>query len=336
MTAFAGTIEMGTSTGTLRINGGTTNTNFGDSLGLFDLGTSTATLSNRNGAITINLGAVQGGPRTTFFGRSSGGGTTTSTYVVGALNTNNTFAGSFSNGDDQLGIVIDKVGTGNWTLSGTSSFLGTFLVENGTLTVSGSMTLSGSDNNNAVNLETQNGANFVLAGGTVTSTTVEIDNGATFTGNGAVNGKLINNGVATVNGGGPLIVNGNFQNNGTMTIDGGSTLQVTPAGGGSGFVNNGLLDIMDSPQTALPAGYVNNGTILDSSLVTLQGFNKTGTTFSATIQTYAGHTYQLQESSDLVTWTNVGAAQAGTGSPIVLTDTNAVAGSMIYQIGVGP
>jgi len=335
MTAFAGTIEMGTSTGTLRINGGTTNTNFGDSLALFDLGTSTATLSNRNGAITINLGAVQGGPGTTFAGRNSGGGTTTSTYVVGALNTNNTFAGSFSNGGDQDGIIIDKVGTGNWTLSGTSSFPGTFDIQQGTLTVSGSMTLSGSANNNGVNLEAESGANFVLAGGTISTATVSIDNGAVFTGNGAINGSLVNEGTATVNGGAPLIVNGNFENDGTMTIDGSSTLVVNLSGG-AGFVNNGLLDIMDSPQTALPPGYVNNGTILDSSLVTLQSFGKTGTTFSATIQTYPGHTYQLQESSDLNTWTNVGASQAGAGSPVVLTDTNAAPGSMFYQIGVGP
>jgi hypothetical protein len=32
------------------------------------------------------------------------------------------------------------------------------------------------------------------------------------------------------------------------------------------FVNNGTLEIMDSPETVLPAGIVNNGTILSSSL----------------------------------------------------------------------
>jgi hypothetical protein len=109
-----------------------------------------------------------------------------------------------------------------------------------------------------------------------------------------------------------------------------------PTDGSGSFVNTGLLDIMDSPQTVLPAGYVNTGTILTSSLVTVQTFSKSGSNFSVTIQSYTGHTYQLQKSTDLSTWQNVGAAKAGTGSALVLTDTNASSSGMFYQIGVGP
>jgi hypothetical protein len=56
-----------------------------------------------------------------------------------------------------------------------------------------------------------------------------------------------------------------------------------------------------------------------------------------TIQSRTNHTYQLQRSTNLGTWQNVGAAQPGaTGSALVLTDTNAAAASMSYQVGVGP
>jgi autotransporter-associated beta strand protein len=290
-------------------------------------------LDNRNGAITVNFGAVAGGPGTSLSGRQSGSGATSSTYVIGALGTNNAFAGGIYTGGDQNGLNITKVGAGNWTLSGTSNFLGNILVQQGTLTI------SGSDNNGGNDFETQSGATLALAGGAISTTTVQIDKGAIFTGTGGgtINAGLVNQGTATINGGGTLTVNGNFENDGTMTIDGSSTLVVNlPTDGSGSFVNTGLLDIMDSPQTVLPAGYVNTGTILTSSLVTVQTFSKSGSNFSVTIQSYTGHTYQLQKSTDLSTWQNVGAAKAGTGSALVLTDTNASSSGMFYQIGVGP
>jgi hypothetical protein len=61
--------------------------------------------------------------------------------------------------------------------------------------------------------------------------------------------------------------------------------------------------------------------------------------FALTIQGYAGHTYQLQRTASLVapvTWTNVGAAQAGSGTPITFTDTSASGKSGFYQIEVSP
>jgi hypothetical protein len=65
--------------------------------------------------------------------------------------------------------------------------------------------------------------------------------------------------------------------------------------------------------------------------------SKSGNTFTVSIQSYTGHTYQLQKSSDLNTWQNVGTSQAGsTGSAIVLSDTNATSSGMFYQVGVGP
>jgi autotransporter-associated beta strand protein len=348
---FVGTIAMGNATGLLCFGGSNSNNNAGTSQALFDLGTASAGLCNYTGNASVNLGAVQSESPTTYLsGRLSGSGATASTYYVGALNTNNTFPGYFTDGGDQLGINLTKVGTGTWTLSGTSNFLGIILVQQGTLTI------TGSDNNGGQNFEAEAGSTFTLAGGTVTTFAVTIDPGAIFTGNGAINGDFVNNGTATVSGsapltingdfdneatmtvnaGSPLTINGNYLNNGTMMVDGSSSLAVKLPSGGSGFINNGLLDIMDSPQTVLPAGYVNDGTILTSALVTVQSITKTGSNFSATIQSYSGHTYQLEKSTDLNSWQTVGTLQAGTGSAIILSDTNASTGSSFYKIGVGP
>ena len=323
MDQFQGTFEMGASAGLVRLNGD------GSAQALFDIGTSSATLANRNGGITANFGGIAGGSHTYLQGRQSLSGPTASTYVVGALNTDETFAGTISNGGDLGGLNLTKVGTGNWTLSGTSSFAGNITVSAGTLTI------SGSDNNNGLNFEVLSGGAFALAGGAVNTETVQIDSGATFTGYGTLDAALVNHGVTTVNG--ALTINGNFENDGTLTVTGsGSLVTNLPTDGSGSFVNNGLLDIMDSPQTVLPAGYVNNGTILTNSLVTVQAFAKSGNNFSITIRTYSGHTYQLEKSSNLSTWQNVGTSQAGTGSVVVLTDTNASSGSMFYEVGVGP
>ena len=329
MSGFAGTIELGTSTGMLRLNGGTDNSDVGGSATLFDLGTSTASLANRNGGITVNLGALQGGPGTSLTGRQSGSGATSSTYVVGALDTSNTFAGAIKTGGDLDGVNVTKVGTGIWTLSGTSTFLGNVEMEAGTLLISGSF------NNGNLDFEAQDGATLNLAGGVIATATVQIDNGARLTGNGIIDAGLTNEGTAVVSGG-ALTVNGAFQNSGTLTVDGSASLVVNLPSG-AGFINNGLLDIMDSPQTVLPAGYVNNGTILTSALVTVKNFTKSANTFSVTIQSYTGHTYQLEKSADLNTWQTVGSLQSGsTGSALILTDTNASQSGMVYQIGVGP
>ena len=225
---------------------------------------------------------------------------------------------------------LTKVGTGNWTLSGTSNFAGDITI------VAGTLTISGSDNNGGLDFVTEAGATFALAGGAVNTETVQVAGGASFTGYGAIDAAIVNQGTATVTG--PLIINGNFENDGALTVTGSGTLVVNlPTDGSGSFINNGLLDIMDSPETDLPAGYVNNGTILNSSLVKVQQVSKNGNNFSASIQSYSGHTYQLQRSTDLGTWQNISAPQSGvTGSVLILSDSNASARCNFYQIAVGP
>ena len=172
---------------------------------------------------------------------------------------------------------------------------------------------------------------MTLASGTVTTGTVQIATGGFFYGYGAINGALLNQGTVTVDG--TLTVNGNFQNNGYLLVTGSGRVVLNLSNNGT-FVNNGTLDIMDSPQTVLPPGYVNNGTILNSSLVTVQQVARTVNNFSVTIQSYTNHIYQLEISTSTSTWQNIGPAQSGTtGSALVLTDTNAAAGRLTTRSG---
>jgi autotransporter-associated beta strand protein len=134
--------------------------------------------------------------------------------------------------------------------------------------------------------------------------------------------------------GGTLSVSGGITNDGLFKLSGTPSL-----GQGGSFINNGVLDLINGPQS-LPAGFINNGTVLYSNSVQVEQLAKGGSSnFTLTIEGYAQHTYQLQRTSSLaapITWTNVGAAQTGNGSPINFTDTSASGKNEFYQILVSP
>lgn len=104
-----------------------------------DLGNAGGQLMNRNGAATFDLGSLTGGSGTQLNGAQSVNAA--STYSIGALGTDDTFAGSILNGSmtGSPATNIIKTGTGTWTLSGTSSHTGTTAVNNGTLSVTGTL-----------------------------------------------------------------------------------------------------------------------------------------------------------------------------------------------------
>jgi hypothetical protein len=104
------------------------------------------------------------------------------------------------------------------------------------------------------------------------------------------------------------------------------------------FVNNGVLDLINGPQM-LPGGFTNNGTVLYTNSVQVEKVAMNGTSFAVTIQGYAEHSYQLQRASSLVTpigWTNVGAAQTGTGSPLTFADSSASGAQGFYRVQISP
>jgi hypothetical protein len=131
--------------------------------------------------------------------------------------------------------------------------------------------------------------------------------------------------------GGTLTVTGNVTNCGVLRLLGNTPLDVSGA-----FDNSGTLDIMTWSGT-LPPGFVNDGVLLDRGAIKVESCAVAGGDFNVTIMGYAGHTYQLQYSNGLspATWTNVGAAQAGTGASLVLTQANGMAaGQRFYRVAV--
>lgn len=223
-----------------------------------------------------------------------------SVTVTGPVNY--TFGGSGSLGG---AMALMKSGTGTLTHNGAHTFTG------GTAVTGGKLVLNGA-----------------LDGGNV-----EVRNAATLSGTGTITGNLnVGAGGLVALGPGAMSVNGDVTNNGAIRLTAGAALHVSGA-----FTNYGLLDIMTGTRT-LPAGFVNLGTVLDSSSVRVNEASRSGQDFTVTLQGYEGHGYQLQAADSLTgIWTSLGAKQAGTGSALTFTDHGGANGARkFYRISVSP
>jgi autotransporter-associated beta strand protein len=137
-TNFSGTLRAGTGNPRFRLNGNA-NTNFGSANVAVDLGSGSAQFMNRNGNATFVLGSLAStSANTTLSGTQTG--TANTTWQIGGLNTDTTFAGAIVNGGGLSNII--KTGTGTWTLTGTSTHSGTTTVSAGGLLVSGAINSS--------------------------------------------------------------------------------------------------------------------------------------------------------------------------------------------------
>jgi autotransporter family porin len=137
----------------------------------------------------------------------------------------------------------------------------------------------------------------------------------------------------SVTNGALLSGSGNLTNSGTMRVTGGAVLATSGT-----FTNNGVLDVMTAGG-ALPANFVNNGVVLDSSAVKVAETQVSGADMTVSIQSYAGHGYQLRRRASLAggTWEDVGVAQNGTGGVLTFTDTGgASAAQGFYRVVVSP
>ncbi|MGC3991190.1 MAG: polysaccharide lyase family protein [Chthoniobacteraceae bacterium] len=251
-------------------------------------------------------------------------GSYTATFSVGGRNTDATFAGVISNGASPSVTAISKEGTGTWTLSGANTYTGATIVDAGTLKITGSLTATSS-------VTVNDSSTLSLSGGAITST-VNILNGGILTGNGTITGNLSNAGTISCGTGSNLVVTGNLTNTGFMQFTAGSGIQCSGT-----FTNSGILDVTTGLQT-LPANFVNNGTVYDSSMVKVQDIQQSGAVIQFTLFTISGHNYQLQRTSSLssISWSNVGAAVAGNDTAQTLTDSSAAGTQYFYRIVVNP
>ena len=178
----------------------------------------------------------------------------------------------------------------------------------GSLTLNGGKIIPG-----AGGIRVETGGNLSGTGGTVTgSVTVEA-------------------GGAMTASGGIFTITGNLTNAGTIRLTHAAALSVTGS-----FLNNGLLDIMTGAQT-LPGGFINNGTVLDSSHVRVASATKTGAVFTVTLQGYTGHAYQMEQAETLAgPWLPIAAPQAGADMPLTFSDNGTSGDKKFYRIAVSP
>jgi hypothetical protein len=183
-----------------------------------------------------------------------------------------------------------------------------------------------------------------------TSTALSVENTATLDLNGAsqIVASLaiapgasvhLNGGHLTVTGnGGSAVVqgsltgSGSLTNTGTLRLTGDAVLDFTGP-----FTNTGILDIM-TWSGPLPAGFVNNGIVLDHSAVKIASFARSGNDFTLTILGYTGHNYQLQRCDSLSdAWQDVGPALPGNNAPLVFTDSGGASPARrFYRVSLHP
>lgn len=268
-----------------------------------------------NGAITLN------GPSAGYHGGRLQ--IENSTALLSAtIITNNPSGLLFTATTPQLGAIG---GTGNFILPATSLTVG----GNGASTIyTGALSGSGA-------LIKTGGGTFTLAGMS------NIGGGTTVSGGilkitGSLTGTTalaVAAGAALEMSGGTLSVAGPITNNGTVRLYGTAALSSTGS-----FTNHGVLDLINGPQS-LPANFVNNGLVLDSTSLRTTSASKAGNTVTLTAPTYPGHTYQLQRSATLSspTWINVaGQSVNGDGTAHVFTDSAATGGQLFYRLLVTP
>lgn len=202
---FSGRVQYGGSSARIRING-STNTNFGSPVVAVDLGSGGGQIMNRNGA-TISFGSIEStGTNTVLAGTQTGSIATT--YSIGALNSNTTFAGRITDGGNTTTNAptnITKVGSGTWTLSGEGQHSGSTIVSQGALFVNGS---------------------FVMSPIRLAASAVSIASGAVLGGSGSIAGVTTIESGATLMPGAAIGIVGTFTVGGGLALNGTTTIKL--------------------------------------------------------------------------------------------------------------
>jgi autotransporter-associated beta strand protein len=237
----------------------------------------------------------------------------------------NTFLTALS--DNGGATSLSKTGTGQWVLGGTHTHTGNTTVSGGTLALTGTIN-SGS----AATVRAASGGTLRLRNGSITAGSLVVDVGGMLAGYGSLQGNLVNNGTVLADNTAPIIVNGTITNSGTVRLTNGS---ISSTGL---FINNGLLDIINGPQT-LPPNFQNNGTVLDSRSVRISATSIVDSSFVLSVSSVTGHNYQMQRADSLSgPWANVGAQQPGSGAVLQFTDPAGATGAQkrFYRIQITP
>lgn len=145
----------------------------------------TGTLASGAGT-TIDIGEISGTSQSHLRGGATGGRALT--YRVGGRNTNATFAGIIEEQNTGTATNFVKIGGGTWTLSGSGLWNGGTTVSEGGLAISGSITSTGA-------VGVLSGAVLALTNGSITTDSVTLAAGSSFTGYGTLDSDLVCSGA---------------------------------------------------------------------------------------------------------------------------------------------
>lgn len=150
-------------------------------------------ITNTGAGTTITLGALSGASGS--FLRGGPTASRTLTYRIGSKGTNATFSGSISEQGTGTITRIVKTGAGTWTLSGACSHRGDTVVEEGTLSLASTATLS-----QTADLIVEAGATLDLQGANVTASGITLAEGSTLNySGGTLTGEATLGGALAIN-----------------------------------------------------------------------------------------------------------------------------------------
>jgi len=298
--------------------------------------------SSSNAVLISGTGSVWSSTRILYVGSSgssnrlviaAGGAAMASNMVVG-LNTS--ASNNIVEVNDGLLLVTTDTGTGKLVLG--QSGQGQLILNAGTVTVdalwltngiNSVMTFNGGVLNSG-GTTVSNGSEFAV-GDSIDTATFDLAGGihsfgnalrihanAFLTGCGTINGSVVVDvgGTVLVDCGGGLTLTGILTNNGLLRVINGGVLE-----GYGTVVNNGTIDAINGT-TNFHGAFINNGTLLDSTSVSISQTSQSGEDFVVQIPSVIGHTYQLQYTGSLTAtnWNNTGIPQSGTGDVLTFTD----------------
>ena len=292
---FTGQINVGTAgtqtAGDLRLNTtsgfGTAAVNLGPGVTMYPV------INYTNSPTTFTIGELSGDATAVVTGQGAVNSGRIALYSVGGRNTSATFAGTIRDGVVSSAVqpaAITKVGTGVWTLTGTSTYTGATTVSGGTLYVAtdamtnpsgGLAGTSGITINNGGTLRSGTNSLFGAIAGQAKPITVNAGGLAT-----ADDGADVLVGVVTL-AGGTLASSGSSINNGSWVFDGATaslaaTENSTVSAVNVRMQNGATVDVADGKRLTVA------GSITDVALAGTSSLIKTG---SGTLALNGASTY---------------------------------------------
>ncbi len=267
LSGFLGTVEIfdGAS---LRFSA--TSLNNGGSSTAFDTNVSGEIVGRNNG--TVTLGSVVG---TGFLTGSNGADNNTTVFSVGGKAVDFTFGGVIRDANTIRRAALTKVGAAVLTLSGTNTFNGATLVNDGTLKYTGSKTGTGTTTVNTGATLTGNGS---IAGTTTIANGGKLTPGDAGTGNLSFANLTLNSGSTLKLGTTPTANKAVVQAAGTLTLASGISVDV------SGFGTDGTYDIIDITGANPPSGSAATAlTAINTAGGKVYTFGSTATAITMTI-----------------------------------------------------